>query len=193
MQFNGFNKVNANSSPGCDNVRSFAVDDSVHSLKKVGMNLNHINVSATVELRADQTLERLEGFLRVNAPQAEMMIALRAPFDIAALNVGLTLQRDVMVRFAPLGEDRRAYAVAWQPVHAGPFPAFAGTLFITTDEASPDESIITLDGHYHPPLGVAGDVFDAIVGRHIAQASATDLLERITLFMNSAAPGRVFA
>jgi hypothetical protein len=79
-------------------------------------------------------------------------------------------------------------------VAPGPFPAFAGTLFITPSEAADRESIVTLDGHYHPPLGVAGDMFDALVGKHIAQASATDLLERISLYIDGVgAPAVTFA
>jgi hypothetical protein len=96
----------------------------------------------------------------------------------------LTLARDVIARFAPLGSPNSAYSIAWQPVGPGPFPAFAGTIFVTPSDEKETESIVTLDGHYHPPLGVAGDVFDAIVGKHIAQASAADLLERISLFID---------
>jgi hypothetical protein len=155
--------------------------------------MNHINVSMTTELSPDETVARLESFFREFAPQAEMTFALRAPFDIALLNVGLTLERDVTARFAPLGADRRAFAVAWQPVAAGPFPAFTGTLFIGAVEDNDRESILTLDGHYHPPLGVAGDVFDAFVGKHIAQASATDLLERISQYVDSSAAASVTA
>jgi hypothetical protein len=155
--------------------------------------MNHINVSVTVGLAPHQTMARLESFLREYAPQTEMTFALRAPFDISALNVGLTLQRDVTARFVPLGDNRSAYAIAWQPVGAGPFPAFAGTIFISASEADEAESILALDGHYHPPLGVAGDVFDAILGKHIAQASASDLLERISMYIdNVAAPVSTF-
>ena len=149
--------------------------------------MNHINVSLTVERSEKETLARLESFLRERAPEAEMTLTLHAPFDIAKLNVGVTLARDVVARFAPLGVEHRAYAIGWQPAEAGPFPAFAGTIFVTASETAPDESIVTLDGHYHPPLGVAGDVFDAILGRHIAQASATDLLERIARYIDTGA------
>jgi hypothetical protein len=155
--------------------------------------MNHINVSVTVERPASETFARLESFLREYAPEAEMTLTLRAPFDLTALHVGVTLQRDVVARFAPLSADGHAYSVAWQPVSAGPFPAFGGTIFITSTEDQPNASIVTLDGHYHPPLGVAGDVFDAIVGRHIAQASAAELLERIALYIDNTVVPPVFA
>ena len=147
--------------------------------------MNHINVSVTIGQTADYTTARLESFFREYAPEAEMTFTLRAPFDVAALNVGLTLQRDVTARFTPLSNNSRAYAIAWQPAARGPFPRFAGTIFISPNEADADESIVTLDGHYHPPLGVAGDVFDAFVGKHIAQASAADLLERISMYIEN--------
>jgi hypothetical protein len=146
--------------------------------------MNHINVSVTVAQTPVATMARLQSFFREYAPEAEMTFTLHAPFDIASLNVGLTLHRDVTGRIAPLGDDAHAYAIAWQPVAPGPFPEFAGTIFITTNDADANESIVTLDGHYHPPLGVAGDVFDAVLGKHIAQASAADLLERISLYVD---------
>jgi hypothetical protein len=147
--------------------------------------MNHINVSMTVSRTAPETMTRLQSFFREYAPEAEMTFKLQAPFDIGGLNVGLTLHRDVTARIAPLGDDNRAYAIAWQPVEAGPFPAFAGTIFVSASEADEDESIVTLDGHYHPPLGVAGDFFDALVGKHIAQASAADLLERMAMYIDN--------
>jgi hypothetical protein len=141
--------------------------------------MNHVNVSVTVAQASSETKERFATFLQENAPEAELTFTLRAPFDISALNVGLTLQRDVTARITPLGDGNGAYAVAWQPVVPGPFPAFAGTIFISSSEADESASTVTLDGHYHPPLGLAGELFDAVVGQHIAQASALYLLERI--------------
>jgi hypothetical protein len=155
--------------------------------------MNHINVSVTVDQTTTETTTRLESFFAHYAPQAEMTFTLRAPFDIAALRVGLTLARDVTARVAPLGTDSHAYTIAWQPVEPGPFPAFAGTIFISPSDDEPSETIVTLDGHYHPPLGVAGDVFDALVGKHIAQASASDLLERISLYIDANEPVAVAA
>jgi len=53
---------------------------------------------------------------------------------------------------------------------------------------------VTLDGHYHAPLGVAGEVFDALIGKHIAEASATDLMDRVAAYVdNVTAPVSDFA
>jgi hypothetical protein len=146
--------------------------------------MNHINVSVTIDRKVDEATERFEEFLREFAPETEMTFTLRAPFDLSALNVGFTLHRDVTARITPLGAGGRAYAIAWQPVEPGPFPSLSGTIFVAASETNPAESIVTLDGHYHAPLGVAGEVFDAIVGKHIAEASATDLMGRVAAYVD---------
>jgi hypothetical protein len=156
--------------------------------------MNHINVSVTVDRKVDAAAERLAEFLREFAPETEMTFTLRAPFDLSALNVGFTLHRDVTARITPLAQGGNAYAIAWQPVEPGPFPSLSGTVFIAASETNPEQSIVTLDGHYHAPLGVAGEVFDALIGKHIAEASATDLMERVAAYLdNVAAPVSDFA
>ncbi len=148
--------------------------------------MNHVNVSVRIGLTPDETMSRLASYLRENAPQAEITFTMRAPFDVSSLNVGVTLHREVTARFAPLGNNHRAYAISWQPAVAGPFPAFAGTIFVGASDTADNMSVVTLDGHYHPPMGVAGEMFDALVGKHIASASATDLLERIATHIDGA-------
>jgi hypothetical protein len=34
-------------------------------------------------------------------------------------------------------------------------------------------------------LGVAGEVFDALVGKHIAEASASDLMDRVAAYVGN--------
>ncbi|HZW53942.1 MAG TPA: hypothetical protein VFF00_07900 [Candidatus Elarobacter sp.] len=55
-------------------------------------------------------------------------------------------------------------------------PDFAGTLRFRIDAGS---ARLLLDGTYVPPGGVAGALFDRILGNRIADATARDLLERI--------------
>jgi hypothetical protein len=147
--------------------------------------MNHINVSVAVDRKVDEAAKRFEGFLREFAPETEMTFTLRAPFDLSALNVGFTLHRDVTARITPIDGAGRAYAIAWQPVEPGPFPSLTGTIFVAASETNPDQSIVTLDGHYHAPLGIAGEVFDAILGKHIAEASGTDLMERVGAYVGN--------
>ena len=57
------------------------------------------------------------------------------------------------------------------------FPEFHGTLRLRIDTV--DTTRLTLEGAYRPPLGIAGDLFDIVLGRHIARATMSDLLARI--------------
>jgi hypothetical protein len=127
--------------------------------------MNHVNVSVTVDRKVEEAAGRFEEFLREYAPETEMTFTLRAPFDLSALNVGFTLHRDVTARITPLAGGGRAYAIRWQPVEPGPFPSLSGTIFIGP--------------------GVAGEVFDALVGKHIAEASASDLMDRVAAFVGN--------
>lgn len=67
--------------------------------------------------------------------------------------------------------------IAWLP--HDPYPAFHGTL--SAEEETGMFSRLDLDGEYVPPLGVAGVVFDAVVGHRIALAAARQLLGEIKL------------
>jgi hypothetical protein len=147
--------------------------------------MNHVNVSVTVDRNVEEAARRFEQFLREYAPETEMTFTLRAPFDLSALNVGFTLHRDVTARITPLAGGGRGYAITWQPVEPGPFPSLSGTIFIGPSETDVEQSIVTLDGHYHAPLGIAGEVFDALVGKHIAEASAADLMDRVAAFVGN--------
>jgi hypothetical protein len=73
-------------------------------------------------------------------------------------------------------------AVTWRPeLEQEPFPTFTGTLAL--EAATPKACALVLDGTYEPPFGVAGKVFDAAVGRRIAEATAEELLKEIGGFI----------
>lgn len=119
-----------------------------------------------------------------------MRFSLRAPVEVPGLGVRVTLQRDVALHVAELGDQHRAYKLSWRPAGAGPFPLFKGALVIDEDEATPGHSVLTLDGRYEPPLNVAGYVFDAVLGTKIANASASDLIARLSDALNASATQR---
>lgn len=83
------------------------------------------------------------------------------------------------------GDERRHDEIrfAW---HAQTrwLPNFAGTLRFSI--VSHDETRLHLDGTYEPPFGFAGTLFDAAFGRHIAAATAGDVLSRVSTAMESA-------
>jgi hypothetical protein len=70
------------------------------------------------------------------------------------------------------------YSVHWEAEGGGPYPVFDGELTIGSDEDY-NAFWLVLDGAYLPPGGVAGQVFDAVIGRRIATASARGLLSEI--------------
>jgi hypothetical protein len=51
----------------------------------------------------------------------------------------------------------------------------------------PAHSVIELDGHYFPPLGPGGQVFDEAIGQHIARTTAHEFLDDIKQWIETAA------
>jgi hypothetical protein len=67
-------------------------------------------------------------------------------------------------------------SIAWEAEGGGPFPSFSGSLSAADEGAG--FCRLDIDGTYAPPLGPAGALFDAVLGKRIAQASVGDLLLR---------------
>jgi hypothetical protein len=78
--------------------------------------------------------------------------------------------------YADAGRTHDALDVAWT---AGTrlFPDFHGLLRLGI--VSVDETRLTLEGTYRPPLGLPGRLFDLVLGRRIARASLRGLLEEL--------------
>jgi hypothetical protein len=70
------------------------------------------------------------------------------------------------------------YRMHWEAENGGPYPAYDGELSIGADEDY-DAFWLVLDGAYAPPGGPAGKVFDVVIGRPVAAASAHGLLTEI--------------
>jgi hypothetical protein len=70
------------------------------------------------------------------------------------------------------------FAVHWEAEGDGPYPIFEGELHVEADEDY-QTFFLTLEGGYEPPGGAAGQVFDAVIGRHVAIASARGLLQQL--------------
>jgi hypothetical protein len=90
---------------------------------------------------------------------------------------GLTLERDVNVRvdYIPQPEGPAVLNVCWEP-DAAIFPRFEGTLHAhATGEHA---CMLSIAGTYDAPGGVAGQIFDAVIGVRIAHATLEQLLER---------------
>jgi hypothetical protein len=88
---------------------------------------------------------------------------------------------DVIVTLKPAHrpEDMTPrYHVHWEAEGGGPYPIYDGELSIGAD-MDYDAFWLVLDGTYTPPGGPAGKVFDVVVGRGVAAASARGLLAEI--------------
>lgn len=88
---------------------------------------------------------------------------------------GLTLERDVIVRveYVMKPDGDAELNVCWE-ADANLFPSFRGTM---RGKATGSERCeLTLDGTYDAPGGVAGQLFDAVIGVRIAQGTLEQLL-----------------
>lgn len=91
---------------------------------------------------------------------------------------GLTLERDVCVRVEYVPGTTGAPAeleIAWEP-DASLFPRFNGTLHALAD--GKETSTLSLAGTYDVPGGVAGQLFDAVIGVRIAHGTLEHLLRQ---------------
>ena len=114
-------------------------------------------------------------------------IALRLPIGLFTERRTL-IERRVIATLYPLrsiSDPHPTYSVTWAPRGGAPFPEFAGALAVVK---SPHDDCFSLivSGHYEPPFGGAGAMFDAALGRRIAHASARDLLRSIADYVEKA-------
>ena len=70
------------------------------------------------------------------------------------------------------------YAIHWEAERTGPYPGFDGELSVEAD-VDYNAFWFVLDGSYEPPGGVAGKLFDAAIGRRIAESTARGLLSEM--------------
>jgi hypothetical protein len=119
-----------------------------------------------------------EDFLR----DAERAVDVRVPLRDFIRGLGTQVREPVKLVFALHPDDTEtgrvhdAMLLEWR---AGTrmFPEFHGSLRLRIETV--DSTRLTLEGAYRPPLGLAGDLFDIVLGRHIARATMSDLLDRI--------------
>jgi hypothetical protein len=91
---------------------------------------------------------------------------------------GLTLEHDVTIRveYVPQPGDAPAdLYVCWDP-DAGLYPSFRGALH--AEPAGEKACTLSITGNYDVPGGVAGQLFDAVIGVRIAHGTLEQLLEQ---------------
>ncbi len=99
---------------------------------------------------------------------------------------GPALTKDVVVEYRKAAGSsgqpgRQPWGVRWKPADGGPFPEFAGRLYV--EESADGSRELVLEGEYEPPLGAAGRAFDAVVGMHIASVTAQEFLRTVAVEM----------
>lgn len=138
--------------------------------------VRELSVSTDVKAPSGFAVAFLNTYVQdLGAGRDEAMIPLR--YTIKQL-AGLTLERDVAVRVEYLPQPDGATAllnVAWEP-DASLFPSFNGML--GTASTGEHTCTMTIVGNYDAPGGVAGQLFDAVVGVGIARGTIEQLLEQ---------------
>jgi hypothetical protein len=91
------------------------------------------------------------------------------------------LAKNAVVTLVPehrSGDMTPRYAVHWEAEQPGPYPIFDGILTVAADEDY-NAFWLVLDGGYRPPGGLAGGIFDALVGHRIAETVTHGLFDAI--------------
>lgn len=148
--------------------------------------MSHLQRRVTIACPLAQAAMRLRHFFAAcGSPDGEFAkLRLQIDVRVPGMSQPLTLQRAVVatVHAHHLPADMTPrFRVEWAPETPGPFPLFGGELFVEGDDYEAFD--LTLAGDYTPPLGLIGKGFDVAVGNRIAEATASDLLERIKAFV----------
>ena len=144
---------------------------------------------------ANVPLERAPDYLQryirdIEADAAgQIVLSVRLPLERLGIERRIEISKAVSVHFDAAADaasqPRRMRAISWEPADGGPYPHFTGAIGIRPSGGS-DGCWITIEGQYDPPLGLIGDAFDALVGKHIARVTARNLLDEIAIAMEMA-------
>jgi hypothetical protein len=145
--------------------------------------VSHLDQDISIHCPLAQARKRLTDFFRETGNRDGDTLKLALHIDLTAPGAvpPLTLGRSVLATIQPhhlAGDMEPRYRVQWAPETAGPFPLFAGELLV--EGASDYNSFrLRLSGDYEPPLGIVGKGFDLLLGKRIAEATTSNLLQRI--------------
>ena len=130
--------------------------------------------STTVDRTVEQTSKGIERFIAsLKGKDGVARLRLRVPGDGPVL--GIAIDREVRIEVQPAPGAGGPMIVVWRPEGTVALPTFEGTLVARSD-GDPRLTRLDLDGVYTPPFGVAGQIFDAAIGKRIAQSTAREFL-----------------
>lgn len=139
------------------------------------MAVRELTASVPVKAPSGFALAFLNTYVRDKGNDSGAKLPMR--YTVTQL-AGLTLERDVTVKVEYIpkpGDEPAELDICWEP-DASLFPSFCGTLHaIATGAAT---CSLSLAGTYDVPGGVAGQLFDAVIGVRIAQGTLEQLLEQ---------------
>jgi hypothetical protein len=118
-----------------------------------------------------------------------IVLSVKIPLERLGFDRCIEVSKAVSVSFTPSSARsclNPLTAISWHPDGNGPLPDFSGTVGVEPDAGDGSCCSLTLDGEYDPPLGLIGDAFDALVGRHIARQTARTLLDEMAIMMETA-------
>ncbi|HEV3153847.1 MAG TPA: hypothetical protein VGZ02_08600 [Candidatus Baltobacteraceae bacterium] len=153
------------------------------------------SISQTIDmpLSADAAQEAiLKTFEAARGDDGTTTMPLRVSLRDFGLPDHLAVERDVTIQAVKRRDAENIndeIAISWRPTDGGPFPVFTGRLVVWSEDR-PDACFVELQGSYEPPLGTMGEVFDAAIGRQIAERTAhtfLTLLKKLCLQNKTAA------
>jgi hypothetical protein len=131
-------------------------------------------VDAPYSVAMDAVLRRLK--------TVKNRLMLNVPFSSLGIPSSFGIEREVEVDFVPFrghkGERllHDELKMRWTPIGGGPLPTFNGSLKMHPEGGKTE---LVLAGEYEPPMGKMGEVFDAVIGKRIAEATAQALLHQL--------------
>lgn len=127
-----------------------------------------------VDCSVDRASQRIDRFFNsLKGKDGVARLRLRVPGDGPVL--GIAIDREVRIEVQPVRDTGGTLRVAWRPEGTVALPTFEGTLAARGGDDS-GATYIEIDGSYTPPFGIAGQIFDAAIGKRIAQATAREFL-----------------
>jgi hypothetical protein len=131
-----------------------------------------------------QAARRLSQYFRANGNADGDVVRLELGFDVTRLmhaDARLRPNRNVVATVTPIqhaGNVDPEYHITWADAGGGPYPVFVGRLSVEPDEDY-RTFFLRLTGDYVAPFGLAGALFDAVLGRRLAKTTIATLLLHI--------------
>jgi hypothetical protein len=144
--------------------------------------MSHLKQKTHVACPVSQAKSRMRDFMQENGCTNGSSLRTTLGFLLAGQGTDASLRMDHQV-LLELAISSRVTAlepqwdVEWKANKGGPYPEFHGELVVENDDY--DSFWLILQGTYEPPLGVAGSIFDTLLGRRIASETARELLARM--------------